>query len=1032
MSNILEINNENIKFKNSSDVAKVTLTADPDNTGTPITLILPTSLPTGTDDKFLVSDTNGSLSFSAGGGGGSITGTFSALSDGGTGISSGNSINTAFGSLDTWIFKNLVNTPPAPTNLAFNTSTTTSITVTWTKPTVYQLGILDTTVPFITSLVMKVYKSSSVANLSASFNITKTADSTAVSATGAAFSGVSVGDSITIPGGSDETRVVLAKADSANITVDSNFANTNTTAGDNCTHITYSGSVDTTTVTATNNLPREGSSAVIEALIYFIDGGSNGSITTVASSKSAYNRVDSISAANTDKIKVEVYYSNHNGNNDTQIAYLAGLEFLQPGVPGPPSNLTFPSDGVTTLNVDWDAPSDNDTNIGGNQTTPAIDQYKIRYMSTNLNPAHGRYGGAVSHSPSDTTSSSTDKSLSNLHALQIYSVYVSAKNTINAGYSTEISASHVMGDLPSKPNQLTSSSLTRESALYTNSTGRLVENTTSKSPILNRNSISGSTLDYNNITNIRCNTNASDVITAGLVQFKSNLQIEGGAAADDAISASFPAFPTSFSETANGTNSSLVIANHEDKHNGDTYQANFYSQIDMTLKVNKSYTVASGNQYTVKAIRTEIGESNETITDTFYVDDLNTAPTVPGIQDLAISGSPVYISGVPSIDNNQTFNCSFTVNNLGHYFIRTDNLARIRLRHSSSDRGTTTIADNSFTSFTYTDGNTVSASPIDTTKTIQFSTQSVNYAYNSGVYTTTGSPLSLEVAATNVYQSGYGSYKAVNRFDDDGNEDGSGKYIYIDSSSEYVIDNYLDGGSSGSTYRPSLVLLSTNNASYMSSITSSSNIITYDHEEIIVGNSGDTHYNSALQLVNGYFRTRYSSDYYLNYGSTFRVNTGGSLISLPDYSSVASDSSYRYTTFKYSIASVGAGYSRLIITLINSSGFSSTTGESDIEFFVKTFENTGGSIVYSNTASNDTSIWLNANAPFGGGSINRTVYSTGSNEPFSAVELSGSSGTVKRIYLPAGSGTNGLTVLVRIGIKMSANKYFKYMTLSYA
>ena len=85
----------------------------------------------------------------------------------------------------------------------------------------------------------------------------------------------------------------------------------------------------------------------------------------------------------------------------------------------------------------------------------------------------------VSHSPSDTTSSSTDKSLSN-YMLYKFIVFMFRLQHINAGYSTEISASHVMGDLPSKPNQLTSYSLTRESALYTNSM-RLVENTTPKS-----------------------------------------------------------------------------------------------------------------------------------------------------------------------------------------------------------------------------------------------------------------------------------------------------------------------------------------------------------------------------------------------------------------------------------------------------------------------------------------------------------------------------------------------------------------------
>lgn len=99
-----------------------------------------------------------------GGGGGSadnsgvVTGDFSAIEDGGAGIVSGSdTASKAIERLDGWMFHNLVDMPPA-VGLSLFGQTGTSVTVRWTPPTVYELGMIDKTVPFIDGLVFSVYR----------------------------------------------------------------------------------------------------------------------------------------------------------------------------------------------------------------------------------------------------------------------------------------------------------------------------------------------------------------------------------------------------------------------------------------------------------------------------------------------------------------------------------------------------------------------------------------------------------------------------------------------------------------------------------------------------------------------------------------------------------------------------------------------------------------------------------------------------------------------------------------------------------
>ena len=107
-----------------------------------VNFVFPSALPTDTNAKFLVSDTSGNMSFAESGGTASIEGDFSDTHVGGTGIDDNKTINGAITQLDTWIFDNLVSSPPKATNIQFATNTTTTLTIMWDSPIIYQIGFL--------------------------------------------------------------------------------------------------------------------------------------------------------------------------------------------------------------------------------------------------------------------------------------------------------------------------------------------------------------------------------------------------------------------------------------------------------------------------------------------------------------------------------------------------------------------------------------------------------------------------------------------------------------------------------------------------------------------------------------------------------------------------------------------------------------------------------------------------------------------------------------------------------------------------
>ena len=200
----LTLKNSNIKFFNNRDDTDPCITLTQGNNtadNADITLRLPNTLPADTNTNVLsVSMSDGQMEY-ANIGEIQIDGTFNNESEGAVGLTTTTTINNAMEKIDSWIFKNLVDHPPSPSNLLFVNNTTTSITITWDKPQIYQIGILDKTIPYITNLNIKIYKASSTSPTDLTGTVSHNAGENTLVGDQTDFTNeLSVGDSITIEG----------------------------------------------------------------------------------------------------------------------------------------------------------------------------------------------------------------------------------------------------------------------------------------------------------------------------------------------------------------------------------------------------------------------------------------------------------------------------------------------------------------------------------------------------------------------------------------------------------------------------------------------------------------------------------------------------------------------------------------------------------------------------------------------------------------------------------------------------------------
>ena len=768
---------------------------------------------------------------------------------------------------------------------------------------------------------------------------------------------------------------------------------------------------------------------------------------TLTRRKKIYQLVDSPAIANTDILKFVIYYGNYNSNTNLfNYGYLPDQQFVTPGAPAAPSGLTRSSQTSTSLNVSWTAPVDNDVNSAGNNSEPSIENYQIVYSSSAMSTSVTRWNATsnsiahYAHGEQTTTNASTSKNFTSLHSGQRYAFEVSAKNVINASYGSALTGDLEITTLPTAPTLFTSISLTNSASTYSSDNdARKIDNTSQVAhKILDSNSgsFSGTHISYSTISNVATNEANTNLSTANIIyqpQFQTNTATPSDDTNPSPALSAFAPFASSLTHASGGTtytldNTKLTLDNQEDKHNGDTYEIGYWTQLDISLFCKKTSIPASAANYYTVGLKKTIGGSEVSgspKTDSFFVCDLNNTAAVNLVTITGITDTNKFnISGITSRGPSFVIAYNFDTRYLGRYFIRRAKLARAYLRHSGSNISSATDYDPSGdTSFTYSDSSAVSA-PIDNAKYIRLA-ESITFSNPSGgIFTTnTGSEkVSLRITPYNIKGDGT-TYEEEEINGSDEFVSSGGKLIYVDTKSKDTLDNYLAlGGSGAGWYTGTRVILSSNNSD-TPAIASAPGA--YDHDESLL--SGE--YQYELQLVGGNFRTRQYTYSYLDYPTTFLTPSGGTLL---DYSSIRSESGYRFATFKFE-RSGSFSASKIKIDFQGASGFGSSKVTSNLKLYVKLIENTGGSADFTAGASDDTSIWLNGNSLYPGSpGVSQSSFSNVANEPFAVLENgSDTDGDTKTILIPAGTGSNGLTVYIRVGLLMTADIYFRNIRIYY-
>lgn len=1109
-----------------------------------INFTFPSALPENTNAKFLVSDLNGNMTFAESGGDASINGEFSDLVDGGTDIADDETINGAVTKLDTWIFNNLVDTPPLAT-INFHSNSTVKVRISWTPPTVYQYGFIDRTFPYITNLYISVYKNTGAA--SALTGTLTTDGTTAVSGSGTNFTGeLAVGDSIIITGSWSGTPVVKDSDNTGNtlkvdgfdeapqenqtfqiaglqnqyftitsisgtwvdntteltLTLNNSMSSTPSdgaaltrvetrvvkTVTDNTNLVVYSafndsvsgGSAENISYTLRNtynlddtsfldNLPRENSTSIAESFNLFINSSSTSDDGNVVEldSLETYNKVDT-GIASDDIVKIELYYSNLNSNNENKKSFLGNLVFASAGVPIAPTSYTNTSQTSTTGSISWTAPVDNDDALAGNQTDPPIDNYKISYSSNSLSTGINRFGGAVTHNPTDVTTSNTSRTLSSLHAGQSYSVEVRAKNTENStggdgsGYGPALSGTTELTTIPNAPSYLNSYSLSNPSTTFANDNNArtLGAHTLISHKILDHNTL-GTWIDYSTLSNVGVNEDQSELETdeikfQALFGTNGTTSTEGTPTAFRAFADPFPYAGTG-TETEN-TNTKIKLYNQEDNYS-DTYQEGFWSILDIDLHAKVASTPPSeSNYYTVglNYLLDDVVERTISV-DNFYVCDLANNPSVTLVENITFTDTNQFnVSGIPSRGDGFQISYDMNIQYLGRYFIRYDKLANSRLKFNTSTNISSSVdfSPSGITSFVYDDGSAVSA-PIDNSDSIQLS-ESVTYN-NTDIFTTTSQYITLNIIPYSIKATGSTYTKHFINASDE--LDDTGKLIYVDTVSKNILDSYYDGGynSSGGyvTIRPTRdVFNEDNDTDYLISYSStptdnqfdaSTVVETYDHDEIIVGNVTNTYYNNELQFVNGRLRTIQDTNSFIDYPTNF-LNVSSK--NMTDYSG-ANNSEFRYASFEYDLSNVSTTIDYIDIVFNNfdlTDPSIASTGVIDntkFKMYMKLIDNESYTVQGDET--DYTSVWLDCNAVLSTAvGRSKTNYSSIANEPLAVLQNASSGNTdttptsgtgstthVKRVILATGTSTTNLKVFLRVGFHMGSDITMGYITLKH-
>ena len=615
---------------------------------------------------------------------------------------------------------------------------------------------------------------------------------------------LSIGDNITID--NNITKKITHISSNTSLTVDNYFLTVFTNKS-----CSKSKQQKNLSITNTDYLPREGALNIVEGIKFFSNGGSTalGSTITIGSNtKRLYNVLDS-TLTNTDKLRFEIYYDNHNSALNNNISFITNQTFKSAGIPSLPQNLLISQESSTSVKLIWSAPIYND-NTTNSISEPTLDRYKITYSSNATSSEINKYNSASNsitytvhrtQTVYHTNVDSRSLTISNLYAGQQYIFNISVKNSLNSsdgsykdGYSDEYTKSIELTTLPTTNTKLNTFNLKNPATTYTHdNNARIISNHTQLSnKVINYNLLSSFTT-YSSLINVGVNINQPNIITSN-IKFQSKFG-NNGTLSNDGTATAFKSFNNPHDHSSSGnevenSHTKIKLFNQTDKYS-DTYQEGFWSELDIDLSYKKTSVPATDTLYynigLDHIVDTDVQSSIPI--DKFYVDDLNNNANINLVSSITFTDSNQFnISGIPSMGDNFQITYNFDIQYLGRYFIRYDKLSTAYLRFNSGNISSSTIyKPSSLTNLTYSDGVLITSGPINSSKYIRL--QEIITYNNTDIHTNTNN-ISLKITPHNLLGDGTTFEKS---FINGSNEfNNSGKYIYVDTISKKILDNYLN------------------------------------------------------------------------------------------------------------------------------------------------------------------------------------------------------------------------------------------------
>jgi len=394
----------------------------------------------------------------------------------------------------------------------------------------------------------------------------------------------------------------------------------------------------------------------------------------------------------------------------------------------------------------------------------------------------------------------------------------------------------------------------------------------------------------------------------------------------------------------------------------------FYKNVALRVQLNTPALTPSSDIYTMSLSQYFPNYGRKTRTTTYYVDDLSQAAQIQSQTFDFVSDRFVQVSGVYVLGGNPQPDISYQIvaRNLGRYFYPTN-----RLLNVFSNPGGVSVLDTDITDLTTSDniGQVPMKSPITFTAATPVALNIVDSL--TGIY---AKSLPLRTTPYNISAAG--------------TQDTSSVPVIIDAPSVRLIKTELAqtiptaaGSSFSMGQRVGTGTTDPANPTLRVPVISSgpyTEWALYDNSQSLANSSSSPYVYEDLQVCNGAFRTRVNASTYGYFDYQPYLRAPGRVYNPYDYSSLASETKYRFATFRWKIAPTtdSTTYAQLYFkiespsTLYYNSGnyklFTDSGQTKQVRFFYR-FENQNISGTDSripnntnNQSSTNTSVWVDA------------------------------------------------------------------------